>query len=357
MFKPALLAALVTFGLALSVEAKEPMLVLYDNDFYGPTSADILPLTGNPDVKVLGFTVVSGDGWRDEEAAYLLRSLEIYHRTDIPVYLGALDPLVNSQPRMEAWQKLHGKFVWKGAWNDASMGPMFHPTEPYKIAAIEEGKPVSAKAQTEGAVQFMIRMVHEHPHQVVILAAGPMTNLALAQRIDPEFASLAKELVFMGALIDTNLGQVTGSANFNVDFNFIFDPEAAHIVLNSPWAKITAVGNISNDTLMTDKAYKTLIAKKTPVTELLAKHPWQLPMWDELAAAIAVDRTLVTKEVEAYMDVDIDHGQYYGITHVWPEATHPALGEQKVHIVLDVDKERFLKDFTKAAQSKEAYTP
>jgi len=200
-------------------------------------------------------------------------------------------------------------------------------------------------------------MVHEHPHQVVILAAGPMTNLALAQRIDPEFASLAKELVFMGALIDTNLGQVTGSANYNVDFNFIFDPEAAHIVLNAPWAKITAVGNISNDTLMTDKAYKTLIAKKTPVTELLAKHPWQLPMWDELAAAIAVDRSLVTKEVEAYMDVDIDHGQYYGITHVWPEATHPGLGERKVHIVLDVDKDRFLGEFITAAQSEHAYTP
>ena len=354
MFKRFLLALSLVSSAAF---AKDPLLVVYDNDFYGPTSADILPLIGSPDVKVLGFTVVSGDGWRDEEAAYLLRSLEIYHRTDIPVFLGAVDPLVNSQPRLEAWQATHGKFVWKGAWNDASMGPMFHPTEPYKIAKIEEGLPTTAKAEKEGAVQFMIRMVHEHPHQVVILAAGPLTNLALAQRIDPEFASLAKELVFMGALIDTNLGQVSGSANFNTDFNFIFDPEAAHIVLNSPWAKITAVGNISNDTLMTDKAYKALIAKKTPVTELLAKYPWQLPMWDELAAALTVDRSLVTKEVEAYMDVDIDHGQYYGITHVWPEATHPKLGEQKVHIVLDVDKTRFLAQFNKAAQSDLATHP
>jgi inosine-uridine nucleoside N-ribohydrolase len=213
------------------------------------------------------------------------------------------------------------------------------------------------KAQKEGAVQFMIRMVHEHPHQVTILAAGPLTNLALAQRIDPEFASLAKDLIFMGALIDTNLGQVTGSANFNVDFNIIFDPEAAHIVFTSPWPKITVVGDVSNHMLMTDKAYKTLIAKKTPVTELLAKYPWQLPMWDELTAAIFVDPTLVTKEVEAYMDVDIDHGEHYGIVHVWPETTHPGLGEQKMHIVLEVDKERFLTQFTKAAQSKEAYTP
>jgi inosine-uridine nucleoside N-ribohydrolase len=80
-------------------------------------------------------------------------------------------------------------------------------------------------------------------------------------------------------------------------------------------------------------------------------------MWDELTTALTVDRSLVTREVEAYMDVDIDHGQYYGITHVWPEATHPDLGERKVHIVLDVDKPRFLKQFTAAAQSDRAHTP
>jgi inosine-uridine nucleoside N-ribohydrolase len=354
MLKRLCLAALF---LLTAAQAKEPMLVVYDNDFFGPTSADILPLIGSPDVRILGLTVVTGDAWRDQEAAWLLRSLEIYRRTDIPVFLGAVFPLVNSQPRIEAWQRLHGKFVWKGAWNDASMGPLFNPTEPFKIGPIEEGRPVAAKAQAEGAVHFMIRMVHEHPHQVVVIAAGPMTNLALAQRIDPDFASLAKELVFMGALIDTNLGQVTGSANFNVDFNFVFDPEAAHIVLTAPWPKITAVSNVSNDTLMTDTAYKLLIARKTPVTELLAKYPWQLPMWDELTTALTVDRSLVTKEVEAYMDVDIDHGQNYGITHVWPEATHPGLGERKVHIVLDVDKERFLGQFSESAQSARAFTP
>jgi inosine-uridine nucleoside N-ribohydrolase len=186
---------------------------------------------------------------------------------------------------------------------------------------------------------------------VVVIAAGPLTNLALAQRIDPEFAALAKELVFMGALIGANLGQVTGSADFNSDFNITFDPEAAHIVFTAPWAKITAVGNVSNDTLMTDAVYKELIAKKTPVTEVLARHPWTLPMWDELTAAIAVDRSLVTKEVVAFMDVEIDHGLNYGIVHVWPDETRPDLGEQKVHIVLAIDKPRFYKGFIKAAQS------
>jgi inosine-uridine nucleoside N-ribohydrolase len=355
MFKRCLLVLIGALALSTASQAKEPLLVVYDNDFYGPTSADILPLIGSPDVKVLGFTVVTGDGWRDEEAAYLLRSLELYHHTEIPVYLGAVHPLINSADRLRAWEQSHGKVVWKGAWNESSMGPMFHPDEPTKIAALEEGLP-TVKAQTESAVTFMIRMVHEHPHQVVILAAGPMTNIALAIRLDPEFAALAKELVFMGALIDTNLGQVAGNTNFNTDFNFIFDPEAAHIALTAPWARITAVGDISNNTMMTKDAYKALIAKKTPVTEVLARHPWALPMWDELAAELMIDRSLITKEVEAYMDVDVDHGLNYGITHVWPEATHPNLGEQKVHVVLDVDKTRFLAQFNKAAQSDLAFT-
>lgn len=347
-----LLSSLAVLALLTSVSAKaaEPVLAVYDNDFYGPTSADILPLIGNPDVKLLGITAVSGDAWRDEGAAYVLRSLELYHRPDVPVYLGAVHPLVNSEARTRAWEQTYGKFAWKGAWNGPEMGPNFHAAEPYKIPALEEGLPSLAAAK-EGAVQFLIRAVHEHPHQVVVISAGPLTNLALAQRIDPEFASLAKELVFMGALIGTNLGQVSGSADFNSDFNITFDPEAAHIVFTSPWAKITAVGNVSNDTLMTDAVYKELIARKTPVTEVLARHPWQLPMWDELTTALAVDRSLVTKDLVAYMDVDIDHGLNYGIVHVWPEATHPNLGEQKVNIVLAVDKPKFYKQFIKAAQS------
>jgi len=345
-----LFASLAALALAASAAAAEPTLVVYDNDFYGPTSADILPLIGNPGVKLLGIATVSGDAWRDEGAAYVLRSLELYHRTDVPVYLGAVDPLVNSEARTRAWEQSWGKFAWKGAWNAPEAGKHFHPTAPYEVPALEEGNP-TIKAQAEGAVQFMIRMVHEHPHQVVIAEAGPLTNLALAQRLDPAFAGLAKELIFMGALIGTNLGQVTGSTDFNSDFNITFDPEAAHIVFTAPWAKITAVGNVSNDTLMPPDVYKELIAKKTGVTEVLARHPWELPMWDELTTAIAADPSLITKDVVAYMDVDIDHGLNYGIVHVWPEATHPGLGEQKVHIVQAVDKPRFYKQFVTAAQS------
>ena len=48
----------------------------------------------------------------------------------------------------------------------------------------------------------MIRMVHRYPHQVTIYEGGPLTDLALAITIDPQFAELARELIVMGGSID-----------------------------------------------------------------------------------------------------------------------------------------------------------
>jgi inosine-uridine nucleoside N-ribohydrolase len=332
--------------------AAEPMLVVHDNDFIGPGGPDIQPvlmLIGNPAVKVLGFTVVSGDGWRDEEAAHLLRFLEIAHRTDIPVVNGAVFPLINSAGRMRAWEQAYGKLPWKGAWNDPKPGENFHPDEPYKVLDNPSGNPTT-KPALGNAADFMIQQVHRYPHQVTILATGPLTNLALAIRLDPEFAGLAKELVFMGGFLGANILQVSGDADINSDFNILFDPEAAHIVLTAPWAKVTVLGDVTNQTMMTPALIARMASVKTPVTEFLAKYAVNLPLWDEMTAAVAVDRSLITRQIEANMDVDLEHGLHYGQVHVWPDAITPHQGERKVTIVQAVDLDRFYDQFIKAAQ-------
>ena len=63
----------------------------------------------SPKMKVLGFTVVTGDGWRDEEVAHLLRLEEIASRTDVPVIPGAVFPIVNTPDDMRAWEKRFGE--------------------------------------------------------------------------------------------------------------------------------------------------------------------------------------------------------------------------------------------------------
>jgi hypothetical protein len=67
----------------LAPAAESPRLVIFDNDFLGPASSNLQAaalLLSSPDVKVLGLTVVTGDGWRDENVAHTLRFLEIMHR-------------------------------------------------------------------------------------------------------------------------------------------------------------------------------------------------------------------------------------------------------------------------------------
>ena len=52
----------------------------------------------------LGITIVSGDMWRDEEVAHTLRMLEIIGRTDVPVYPGAIYPLINREETIKRWE-------------------------------------------------------------------------------------------------------------------------------------------------------------------------------------------------------------------------------------------------------------
>jgi inosine-uridine nucleoside N-ribohydrolase len=332
----------------------EQRLFIEDNDFLGPSGSNIqsvIPLIANSDIRVLGFTVVTGDGWCDEEAAYLLRFLEIAGHTEIPVIKGAVFPLINTPTRLYAWEKLYGALPWKGAWNtEAKPDYLPHADKPFFIPDNPLGNPATKPAPGTAA-DFLIAQVHRYPHQVTILAAGPMTNLALAIRLDPEFASLAKELVFMGGMLDTDVPQLTDDVNFYTDFNFIFDPEAAHIVLTAPWPKIVSLGSVTNKSRLTPDLVARLVRVRTPVTTFLARYAQPFPMWDEMAAAVAADPTLITRQLVAPMDVDTDFGMHYGQARIWPAETAPHQGEQKVTIVLGVDMARFYAAFIKSAQA------
>jgi len=115
--RPAALLAGICCALGLhaaDAAGPHPRKVIIDQDSIGPGGTDltsILLLLQSPDVEVLGITVVSGDGWRDENVNHVLRLLEVAHRTDVPVYAGAVQPLLNSAERTKAWEKLHGPLV------------------------------------------------------------------------------------------------------------------------------------------------------------------------------------------------------------------------------------------------------
>ncbi|MBO1361379.1 nucleoside hydrolase [Acetobacter sacchari] len=350
LFRPVALAALLVSGTAASGSAShaaEARKVIVDDDGSGIAEWMLLQA---PNVDVLGITILSGDVWRDEGVAHALRAVEIAHRTDVPVLRGAVYPLLNSEKLTDRWEALYGKLVWKGAWMKKWVEPTVQSTPPYHapdvVPHLPEGDP-TIKASDEPAVMFMIRKVHEFPGQVTIVATGPMTDLALAQRLDPSFASLAKELVYMGGSL--NPQQVrpdVAAAQFarefanspRREFNFRFDPEAASIVLRAPWRHIVAVpADPSTATELTPEFLHKLAAANPAFAGTISKREPGFPLWDEIAAAVWLDPSLITRSEELYVDVNSQFGAGYGDTLSWTPGYQPDLDEQRETVVRTID--------------------
>src|SRR6202166_2885062 len=227
-------AAAILLMSSLTSWSQEKRKIIIDQDAAGPAGTDqqsMLLLIQSPQTEVLGITVVTGDQWLHEEVAHTLRMLELVGHADIPVVPGAEYPLVRRKQETEQWEQQFGFELWLGAWTRS----FYHP--PDQLGEMAEGKPTTKPAD-EDAAHFLLRMVREFPNQVTIYEGGPMTNLALAISIDPEFAGLAKELVFMGGSINPRTDDPEFVNTPTHEFNLWFDPEAAHIVLGARWKKI-----------------------------------------------------------------------------------------------------------------------
>ena len=293
-------------------------------------------LVQSPEVEPLGIAVVSGDQWRDEEVAHTSRLLEIAGRTDIPVLPGAVFPLIHTREGALLDEQRYGKINYMGAWDRR----WWH--EPFLVppALLQEGLP-TVKARSEDAAHFMLRMVRQYPHQVTIYQGGPMTDLALTIRLDPEFPELVQELVFMGGSISPVSDDAEWEQDPRHEFNFWFDPEAAHIVLNARWPKITCVPvDISIKTHFTRAMAEEIARSGTRLGQYWLKHhvPNTDYMWDELAALAWIDPTIITSKKEYYLDVNIEHGPNYGDTLTWTEHDKPNTTGVPVHVLLDTEQ-------------------
>lgn len=331
------LALLASAGALLA----EKRLILIDQDATGPGSTNqmaILALLESPATEVLGITTMTGDGWRDENTLHTLRMLELTGHTSVPVAQGALLPLVRTAEETRLDEAISGKAGWLGAWNPATADGHIRP--------LPEGEP-TLRPIAEDAVHFLIRQVHAHPHQVTIYAGGPLTNIALALRIDPEFARLTRGLVLMGSSLNPRTDDPEFASSPRHEFNLWFDPEAAHIALRADWPRIDVTTvDVSIEAPFTQPLIDRIAQSNTPAARYIAT--WCKPqsyMWDELTALAWLDPSLITRSSQIYMDVDLSHGPSYGNTLTWQESMKPATGVRLVHAQLDVDRARFEKLF------------
>ena len=354
--------AFLLLALAASCSAAQKRLVLIDQDGFGPGGSNqmsILSLLQSPQVEVLGITMVTGDGWRDEDTLHTLRMLELTGHANVPVARGAVFPLVRTQDDTRISSAVDGKVTWLGAWG---LGPTtlietakgVTPVTPDKLPAhgpfdvppLKEGMP-TIKPIDEDAAHFLIRQVHAHPHEVTIYAAGPFTNIALAIIIDPDFASLTKGIVLMGGSLNPQTDDPEFATSPRHEFNFWFDPEATHIVLRAAWPRVDVTTvDVSIKAPFTQKMLDEISQSQSPTAKYIAA--WSQDryyLWDELTACAWLDPTIVTREQLIYMDVDLSHGPSYGDTLTWTEKLKPATQVRLVHAQLDLDLPRFQKMF------------
>ncbi len=356
--------ATVLFALALAplLSTAQKRLVLIDQDGSGPGGSDqmaMMVLLQSPQVQVLGITIVTGDQWCDEETLHTLRMLELTGHADVPVARGAVFPLVRTQRQTQLEAALDGNQTYLGAWRQAPEEPVAGasigtppPHGPYTIPPMPEGKP-AIKPLDEDAAHFLVRQVRAHPHQVTIFAAGPLTNIALAIAIDPEFASLTRGIALMGGSLNPQTSDPEFATDPRHEFNFWFDPESAHIVLRADWPRIdVTTADVSIKAPFSQEMLNAISKSRTLAARYIAAWSQnRYYMWDELAACAWLDPALITRETPLYMDVDLSHGPSYGDTLTWSEKLKPATGVRLIHAQLDLDLPRFQKMFVELMTS------
>ncbi|MCX5203154.1 nucleoside hydrolase [Streptomyces sp. NBC_00237] len=300
-----------------------------------------------PQVDFLGVTVVSGNTWVEEGTAYSLRQLELIDRTDVPVVMGAGEPLMpGRQERLTAENALYGKAPWAGAF-DSKRPPAYDrlAKPPYG------GYPKTKPKKDTAAADFIVEQVKRYPNQVTVFADGPATNLALAVRTHPEIVPLIKEVIYMGGAFDKP-GNITPAA----EFNWWFDPESARISLRTPFRKQTIVpDDAAQHVVYGKKQYDRIVAgRQTPIKKIFkdlqgpefAKDPNATHLlWDAITAAVFLDPAVAKRTDVRYVDVDANFGADYGRSLGYHldefDAPNNPKGTRKAGIVLDVDAERF----------------
>jgi purine nucleosidase len=334
--------------------------LIYDQDHRGPLSTDTsatLMLLQAENIDLLGICTVTCDMWAKQETAYALRLLEMMGRPEVPVYMGAQEPLLNTKAEAQMRYRMFGSRTLgnegylgsfaKDAGNRDDLAPL---PPPYNRFA-------HIKAQPEPAADFIIRTIRANPHEVTMYCGGPMTNLALAVMLAPDIVPITGEVIFMGGGLHHSTSSV----------NVYFDAEAAKIGFRAPWPKFTLVttdlaeqvhmqddGKVDH---IVDHAHPPIadlfrLYEQKPQRENPNRQSFRMP--DEMMAAHAIDPTIFGGYDDMYIDIVTHNDGHYGDTSFWDanwdrqnrstplEAQNrPALKAGRVQVLKDIDKKRF----------------
>lgn len=270
--------------------------IIYDCDPGHDDAVALMLAANHPDLELLGVTVVAGNQTLDNTCRNACHVLQWIGRSEIPVYAGCGRPMVREQITAG---DIHGK--------TGLDGPVFPP--------------LHKTAEAQHAVQFLIRTLLESDGDITVVTSGPMTNLAMAMRLEPRITERIRRIVLMGGSY-TN-GNVTPAAEFNI----IADAEAAYICFTSG-RPITMIGlDVTRKVLCYPETIQRMAKADTCASRLfvdLMKHfcktqkevfGWEGgPLHDPVTIAYLLEPQLITTK-PMNVQIDLRSTQSYGRTN------------------------------------------
>ncbi|MCI8662159.1 MAG: nucleoside hydrolase [Hungatella sp.] len=297
----------------------EKRKIILDCDPGHDDAIAILMARSHPGFELLGISTVCGNTDLEKTTRNALNVCQ-WLKLETPVYKGCTRPLVRDVPRIKT---THGK--------SGLDGPDFPPC--------------TKKIQDKHAVDFIIEQVLQYPKEVTLIVTGPMTNIALAMRKEPEIVPLIHEIVFMGG--SWGYGNVTPAAEFNI----WADAEAAKIVFTSG-VKLTMMGlDLTRQAQCTPAVIDRMEEIGTEASRLFVelmrffsagqkeKYGWEGgPVHDSTCIAYLIDPDCIATR-PMYGAIDISDGPSYGRTNCdsFCLSGNPA----NVNVSVRLDAERF----------------
>jgi inosine-uridine nucleoside N-ribohydrolase len=304
----------------------------------------LLYALADPGARLLGVSTVAGNVDVVKATRNTRAVLALAGRADIPVWPGSAAPLL--KPAQDA-RAVHGA---------TGLG----------YATLPEPPPLPADSSSLHAVDAILQAATEHEGELILIATGPLTNIALALLRAPKLVRQVKRFVLMGGAF-----RVRGNVTATAEFNIWHDPEAARVTFRAFGAEgaapLIAVGlDVTQKTLLWPSDLDALAERCAAFSSgealgrflLDAAHysfelmrarsrPEALIMHDPLAVGVAIDPSFVTTEA-VYVDVETIGELTRGMTVVddRPHFRPPPNAE----IAVGVEAERFIGSYVEAIE-------